>query len=730
MGRRRKAEEQPLSEYWKPPVDSGPEGGVGEPVACVATTFEFDAGFFEEELLPRFLGLRFDHTENERTFIIEREEALAVTRVMVLVDASKFDPRQTTLQWDQLPIQVPGGVQHAKFVMLVWEHLVRLILASANLTRQGYRRNRELFAALDFFDGPDSVPLKPLRDALDFLDVLYGWSRGLPAATQRVCDTVAQVRAHVQRWSAAPGDFRPRERPRVTLVVGHPAHENGPALSVIDRLAEIWSSRTISKIAVVSPFVGHGADGQDPVLARMRDFRIVRCAEGRLALPKVPVPEGSEGSIVAAPERFGRDWKKLFGGGAYVLPVPGYVEGVDERPRDLHAKAVLISGDRHELLMIGSSNFTPRGMGVNVFNCEANLVFEDWLAARHGGVTLGDRLALPVSWENEVGVDEVAWQAPDGIPEDAPPGSPALPPFFAWAGYSQRTGAIRVGLDHNQAEPLAWSIGLAGQSTEHEAVLFSKETIPPGATVLSFILEEKARGAHITALRVDWKSEEELQHEAFLAVSVEDREADLLPPAEFRNLTVETIIECLLSGREPAEWIKRQRHGRRKRSDSTSAAIESLRAVDTSNYVLYRVRRFGRGLAAMSERISRTTPRPDAIRYMLLRDPLGPIQLAETMCRQQPAGGGESPEPMETDYRLYALAEIALSLGYVGRHLLRKSGPNGGWLKPLFVDACDRLSTLAKEVRSEARTSTDDLLRYLDAAFSEAGRLLDEEKEK
>src|SRR5512139_4028965 len=96
MGRRKTVEEPPLADYWKPPADNGLKDGVGEPVFCVATTFEFDASFFEAELLPRFLGLRFDHTENERTFIIEREESLATTHVGVLVDASKFDPRQTT----------------------------------------------------------------------------------------------------------------------------------------------------------------------------------------------------------------------------------------------------------------------------------------------------------------------------------------------------------------------------------------------------------------------------------------------------------------------------------------------------------------------------------------------------------------------------------------------------------------------------------------------------------
>ncbi len=50
-----------LSSYWSPRTDLSPNG-AGAPIACVATTFEFDAGFFEAELLPRFLGLKFDHT--------------------------------------------------------------------------------------------------------------------------------------------------------------------------------------------------------------------------------------------------------------------------------------------------------------------------------------------------------------------------------------------------------------------------------------------------------------------------------------------------------------------------------------------------------------------------------------------------------------------------------------------------------------------------------------------
>jgi hypothetical protein len=722
MRKRRMGEEEPLSEYWKPPADSGLVGDIGEPVTCLATTFEFDAGFFEAELLPRFLGLRFDHTENERTFIVEREEALATTNVAVLVDTSRFDPGQTTLQWDQLPIQVPGGIQHGKLTLLVWERLVRLIVASANLTRPGYRRNREVFAALDFFDGADSAPYAPLRDALDFIGVLCTWSRALPAATQRVRGVVEQIRARVRHWSSMPQDFGPRERPRVSLVAGHPPYKAGPAQSVLDQLVDLWLPRRVLHLTVMTPFVGQGVDEEDPVLSRMGRLPMARGAEGWLVVPEAAAPEEGTRHIVPLPKHFGRGWKKRFRQGAHILPVPLYVEGKDDKPRILHAKALLIEGDSYDLMMIGSSNLTPHGMGIGAFNCEVNLVFEDRADEKRDGRAFDDRLGIPVPWEEALGADDVVWREPDQAPEDAPPSKPHLPAFFAWASYSQTTGEIRVGLDRGQAEPSAWTVCLAGQSAEQPATLFSQATPPENAAILRFILDEKARGIHLTALRVDWQDAEESRHDGFLAVSVEDRETDLLAPEEFRNLSVDSIIECLLSGREPAEWFERQHVGR-KRTPSTDAAIESLRAVDTSNYLLYRARRFGRALTAMADRIARTAPTPDAIRYRLLRDPLGPVHLAERLSGENHAPNDEVMS-VTIGYQLYVLAEMVLSLGYVGQRIQRVAGRDVRWVTSLFLEAGTKLKTIVRKLQGQIKTLPDGLGRYMEMALAENARLL------
>ncbi len=726
MRKRKVPEEQPLADFWRPPADDQLQGGAGAAVSCISTTFEFDAGFFESELLPRFLGLRFDHTENERTFIIEREESLASTRVGLLVDAAKFDPRQTTLQWDQLPIHVPGGLQHSKLTLLVWERLVRLIVSSANLTRAGYRRNREVFAAIDFFDGKESAPLGMLQDALGFVNILCSWSRALPAATQRVRETVEQTRMRIRRWSEAPDGFRPQERPRAHLVCSHPRHPAGPARSALHQLIQVWQPRRVTGLTIVSPFIGQQTTGEDCVLDTLRGLTFARDAQGWLVVPEVPASENAKRRIVAVPRQFGQCWKKRFGENSYVVPVPLYIPDVDERPRCLHAKAILIEGDMHDLLMVGSSNFTPHGMGIGVYNCEANIAFEDMAEENRDGRTFTDRLGI--SWDDSCSVDDLVWQDPANGGEDAPPTQPYLPAFFAWASYSQATGTIRIAIDRNEPEPPSWTINLSGQAAEHAVILFARSVTAISDSTISFTLDEKARGVHLTALRVAWTDQDNVNHEGFLAVAVEDREADLLPPKEFCGLSMDGIIDCLLSGRTPAEWIERQ-EARRQRNTSTDAAIESLHAVDTSNYVLYRIRRFGRALAAMADRIARTPPIPDAIRYRLLRDPLGPVQLAEKMIGNSNGRAGEEASATETAYQLYSLAELLLSVGHVGRQMRRSCGRNHKWLDPLFAEARQRITTVIQRQREMGVSLPEDLVRYLDASFLESAGLLKLEEE-
>src|SRR4051812_39697023 len=70
-GRRRRA-----LDLWIAPREAG------EPLVCVATTFTFDATFFETECLGRFLQMDTHPSESEAVgYLIEREEKLAASKV-------------------------------------------------------------------------------------------------------------------------------------------------------------------------------------------------------------------------------------------------------------------------------------------------------------------------------------------------------------------------------------------------------------------------------------------------------------------------------------------------------------------------------------------------------------------------------------------------------------------------------------------------------------------------
>src|SRR4051794_20243214 len=116
-------------DLWQTPTDAG------EPRLCVATTFTFDANFFEVECLGRFLQMDTHPQETEESvaYLIEREQKLAETRVYVLAD-HKHATTKESQRWDVLRVWMPRAAQHAKLALLVWTNRVRVIIGSGNLT--------------------------------------------------------------------------------------------------------------------------------------------------------------------------------------------------------------------------------------------------------------------------------------------------------------------------------------------------------------------------------------------------------------------------------------------------------------------------------------------------------------------------------------------------------------------------------------------------------------------
>src|SRR5258705_1036230 len=143
----------------------------GRPIGCVATAFTFDAGFFEEQCLTRFAGVESDPTEEFAAYVVEREEKLSEVFACVIVDQGHVAPLRS-LRWNLLPLRVPsGGIMHARVTILAWEHHVRVLIGSANVTPSGYQQNFENTGVLDFTPS-GKTPLALLEEIIGFIEGL------------------------------------------------------------------------------------------------------------------------------------------------------------------------------------------------------------------------------------------------------------------------------------------------------------------------------------------------------------------------------------------------------------------------------------------------------------------------------------------------------------------------------------------------------------------------------
>jgi hypothetical protein len=575
-----------------------------------------------------------------------------------------------------MAIHVPGGLQHAKIVVLVWERWLRIIVSSANLTRQGYRRNREIAGVLDFFDGKDSMPLQPAKDVLGFLSDVAGtgWMQAHDAAQERMISTLDSVRSHIGRWQQCPSDFTPRELPSVCFVGGRPATDGRRMLSVIDQVADLWGNRQANEVTVLTPFVGETDSGMEKLTRRLLSLskKSAKSVSTYLGIPGHPSEHGENGRMVSElPISFRRTWDTVWSevkDTSSIFVVPPLRKG-EKLNRQLHAKALLLADGQREILTCGSSNFTPHGMGVGVANIEANLSFQDEIRPRSRM-----DIRLPVIWygDDSDECSDVFWPPTVDVPDDESPRQPALPLVFKAVTINEKTAKLTAFFDTTQPLPDVWSLGRPSATTNDAcASLLGSQQIKsmPLGGIISVEIPELLRGMMLTCVRVTWTDGQGQTHSGLLTVQTESLE-DLLPPEQLRSLTSDYIMNCLISGREPAELFDENGSdsGNSSSSSGLSKSYDPLKEIDTTGYALYQVRKLGQTLAALAERLLRTICTKEAVAYRLRQDPLGPVALADALTKDLSIEG-LAPEraQMCASQLAFSFAEIALTLAHTCR---------------------------------------------------------------
>lgn len=339
----------------------------GEVVSIVAATHDLDPDFFEHDFLPTVLGIpnAEDHSFSGR--IAVQRKLAACEFCGVLVSSAAYQGRPS-LRTTVRPVSLPGARLHAKVVAIAYEHGVRLVAGSANLTVGGYRHNREVVGLLEAWDGDE-------------------------ASGRAVARELATVRAGIAELPFSGSAEYLATIDRMVARLPSPEQQDGSLVwSSTSRrlhtgLVQRWpASQPVERVVVVSPFWSEDGSASAPLRQLLTALK-ARAGFGRsckveLIMDAARLHDGTQ--AVAFPAGFCVDCSDL---GTVDVSARAADPTVDPAELDvkvdltaarmLHAKVVVVCGGKFALAYAGSGNFTRSGWGFSrTANAEAGWILE------------------------------------------------------------------------------------------------------------------------------------------------------------------------------------------------------------------------------------------------------------------------------------------------------------------------------------------------------------------
>jgi hypothetical protein len=639
-----------------------PTDADGPLVSLICSTYGLSLdNFFEQDFLPTVLGLG-GVRDRGYAVPVAMERKLKETYSALIADAHALaDGGRPSLQIDILP--VGHRTNHAKIVLIHRKKLIRLIIASANLTHEGYRRQREVAVVLDFKEG-GPLPIEVLRHALD------GWSTVLgELSSQPLQKAFVAATRQAESWTLP--DALPPGR-KVEVVFG------GSSRPLWQALVEAWpDGEPLLDWCVCSPFWPDATGGETPFEAIVRGLtgrgarldnarlRIMTCADspGEKARPMFPFQLA----------------RRLYEGG---FPVRnGYIaaarlealreeipEGMAEDHRELHAKWVLLRGPSTAVILIGSANFTRKGLGVGARPDAANIEACVLL-------TLPAAAVDPEAWMRplaEEGIVDLASCQESQFQEPAPEedSDSPWPDFIArieievrWQDGPDPVGALRI-VPRLGPHP-AFTISVVPEpgepckpllpviaSAEHEA---SPITTPVEARLLRRVLTSRA-------VQVSWK--EPACSVRFPVNIDEDSKAGL--PSVLGARPDEQQLLAYFHGRISEEdliELLEQRAAQALTGVPAPTPQEAERLRQLQSYLL---RDFVESLFGLAETLRQSMRSPRAFEQALVGD-FSPASLAEQVLQSFRAG---RRSPTAAAFQFVELIQVVAGLQLEGEEVL------------------------------------------------------------
>jgi len=675
-----------LLDAWSPPR------GAGDPLGCVATSFTFSPVFFEEECLGRFLKLESDAREDGPLYLIEREEKLSqVVCAAAIVDQHHCRGTRS-LRWDLLPARVPGALLHTKISLLAWARLTRIIIASANLTEDGYRRNQEVFGYLDYYE-ESQVPLHCLRETVAFLREIGAYCEAPvdepSSARQRLHQFLERTVSGIESWGT-------EESRRATVKVG--TVFSGPGReSCLDQCSTLWpGSSPPIEASVYSPFFDEGEIATHPATALWDHLRRRGKAAVHYCTPAEDLDDGV--TLIRAPEILRRAQPH---GRGHISTSFSRLQTEDGRP--FHAKGLWFEDDRHTLYMIGSSNFTRRGLGLSKkSNLEANLAYQiDSHRSKKALQQLGK------CWPDTERIDmkgDIRWALQDEDADDLTGIEESLPSAFSSATYrldDESKGWVVLTI--SGSPPPGWLL-----QTDEDVKYFTarqwRNRNAPSQITIAWKNDRPPSGF--------WVSWKDSRGRAWWPVNVESA-ASLPPPQELKSLPLDILISILTSAR-PLHVTLGEYIRRKQKTDgaslATSAVTDPHKRVDTSGFLLQRTRRVSWALRALRERLQRPAVNEQCLEWRL-RGPVGVQALADALIREADEKNKKGKEHEEGKAeKAFLLSELILELV----RLQPRTAPGCLPVETVRFHIDRIVRELTEVVKSEESELPDDMKDYID----------------
>ena len=569
---------------------------------------------------------------------------------------------------------------HAKLTLLVWKNRARILIGSANLTEYGYRKNRELMAAFDF-GVEESCPPELLLGCVAFLNKVRHFAPGGNQLKVGPQAALVEFLRSVEHWARTlppvkNGDVRCELLPLI------PAGPN-----ILKQLGDLWNGPSPDQAWVLSPFF----DENDQAGSTATAFAEILTSRGPRSVsfvaPGRKLPDGTVQIDIPGALRTSSH-PSLSHEFSFVDEFEE-IEG-EVQARRLHAKSIWLGRDRRVLFMLGSSNFTAAGLGLHrKHNIELNVAY----LIKDNASQFAQVCAK--TWPPEQGIDDPDVAQFEGGSSDSAENDDAvgLPSAFGSALFYLDAEGGHLELELGTNAPANFEV----RSKNGRCLLEASKWIDAGKQKTTVVAWEDKRPP--SSLTVTWWNEDADKRAAYWVVNVADMQA-LPPPDELGSLSLVELIEILTSARPMHDVIMRI-FARREKSSTPKKEpeVDPHKKVDTSQFLLRRMRRVAQALEGMRERLQQPMGSIDSLRWRL-RGPIGPIALAKRLTEEDPAGAA------------FMIAEVAATLREVPWK--RFGSLEAGDLRTDVNETMVALSELA--FKAPAPTS---LAKYVRASFEE-----------